>query len=1812
MPHTPEITMDDLLDRIGNLRMEDEAGWEVNEEKEAEVGKSCLMGRLCSNKSMNRTLIRTILGRIWGLAEVDWGVKIKRTTTEASFLIFSFKRGEDLTRILNKSPWMLNNGVLILQRFTKTPSKWEEELNRFPLTGRVLNLPTKSITRNNMLRLASMAGEVIEIQQEDATKITLNGFFWFKAWISLDKPLCPGFLFPMSGGRIWLPFRYERLPFMCFSCGYVGHDFKTCAKHPEQITDGNGKTKAAYGPWLKVDDKLTVNKGKKQSEETPGSGIIETRYGKEDKVDEHQVKMTKEYGDEPSKAKEGQTNEETQGSDPVQRITNKNSLHLEVPKTNPSLSCTFVNLMKSFEVPRVEKDFENEGGVGNKRRAVCWEQRIWGEGPANDTGKRIHRENPEGQKDEGLNLSKGGSRWVDIPIKFNKDLGSETHKPAEDRPRRVANRRTKKVDPTIAQPSISNRGGKGKQVEHVVKERDTENISSILDLVSGGLGNPWTLKTLCSHVKEHHPGMIFLSETKLNEAAMERIRVVLRYDGCFVVAANGKSGGLALLWKDPYEVSIKSYTVSHIDALVENGLGFTWRFTGFYGSPDPGGRKFSWQLMEKLRNMVNGAWICGGDFNEIVKGSEKKGGGPKQESQMSAFRRAISYCNFKEIKMEGGEFTWCNGRQSKLVFEKLDRVLANPEWFTKFGDTSATLLPWWNSDHRPLVLNGNIGNNQASKETRWRTRFHYEQAWAAEEECGKIIESVWLDGSNWGDPHGLRSQINHCGEILKDWNKDKKAELRARTKKLKEELKVVSSSTDEKDWQHRRKVERDLNAVEEKEEILWRQRSRAIWLAHGDRNTKYFHHKASQRKKKNTIKGLFDEQRRWCTKENEIEDILIGYYTDLFSSTGPKINLTDRLIQCVPNRLNQMDNDVLLEEFTEEEVKEAIDQIHPLKAPGKDGLPGLFYQNHWNDVGQEVIKTCLEVLNNDKDCSCLNDTLLCLIPKIKNPTMVGDYRPLSLCNVSYKAISKCLANRMKLSMDKVISENQSAFIKGRQIQDNAILGFESLHCLKKGRFGSGKKMALKLDMSKAYDRVEWDFIEEMMKRLGYDERWIGKVMGCVKTVTFSVLLNGEARGHIIPQRGLRQGDPLSPFLFLICSEGLSCLLNEASRENKIHGLRFGNMENRLTHLLFADDSLVFLEATMEEGQALMEILRTYSTLSGQCINYTKSNLCVGRKIHHIEGQRLATSLGVTFIENHTKYLGLPAFVGRNKKEAFGIVRNKVWEKLQGWKMGLFSQAGREVLIKSVIQVIPVYLMSCFRITKGLIREIQALIARFWWGSTTTKHQVHWGSWEKLCIDKWDGGMGFRDLEDFNQALLAKQGWKLVAHPDSLLAQTLKALYYPNTDFLRAKAGTWCSNVWRGILWGRDLLLKGIRWRVTDGSKVRINEDKWLPRGAPFLLRTLAMVPPNTLVNTLMNGNGEWNTEYIKEKMHEDDIPWIMGIQTNRGYGEDNLLWHYTENGDYKVASGYIINRVEKQGAEASNKSMERKWWKTVWHSNLTPKMKNFVWRVCHNWIPSKSELVRRGIKMERTCSGCWNYDETISHALWQCPKMKQFWKAAGFWHLFPTGLSNMKDLTEFLIFMSKQCSIEDLETFLGLSWNFEKKPATRTRNQNYWMPPKPGTFMLNCDAAVNHNDPEFALAAVIRDQGGLLIAAEVEYHTGMVSVKLAEILAIKLGLQLTRKMQTKPFTAASDNISAINQIKVKHNARADWGPPLIEIFTSDLLEGCIDVKFVNRDCNKVAHSLANWALNHRCNSFWSEEIPSCAAAILIAEKPDFV
>lgn len=227
----------------------------------------------------------------------------------------------------------------------------------------------------------------------------------------------------------------------------------------------------------------------------------------------------------------------------------------------------------------------------------------------------------------------------------------------------------------------------------------------------------------------------------------------------------------------------------------------------------------------------------------------------------------------------------------------------------------------------------------------------------------------------------------------------------------------------------------------------------------------------------------------------------------------------------------------------------------------------------------------------------INKTTIVLIPKIKNPQDLKSFRPISLCNVVYKLCSKVLANRLWIFLDEIISSEQSDFVPGQLITDNVLVAYECTHYLKrkKGKMGA---CAVKLNMAKAYDRVEWNYLRGIMLQLGFSDNFVTTVMKCVTTVSFSIRVNGHLSAPFKPTRGIRQGDPISPYLFLLCSEGLSCLLKSVGPVHLSRGVRVGVHAPWISHLLFADDCIVFSEASRRGADRLQEILNLYSKGSG--------------------------------------------------------------------------------------------------------------------------------------------------------------------------------------------------------------------------------------------------------------------------------------------------------------------------------------------------------------------------------------------------------------------------------------------------------------------------------------------------------------------------------------------------------------------------------------------------------------------------------------
>ncbi|KAH9768398.1 putative reverse transcriptase/RNA-dependent DNA polymerase [Citrus sinensis] len=238
-------------------------------------------------------------------------------------------------------------------------------------------------------------------------------------------------------------------------------------------------------------------------------------------------------------------------------------------------------------------------------------------------------------------------------------------------------------------------------------------------------------------------------------------------------------------------------------------------------------------------------------------------------------------------------------------------------------------------------------------------------------------------------------------------------------------------------------------------------------------------------------------------------------------------------------------------------------------------------------------------------------------------------------------------------------------------------------------------------------------------------------------------------------------------------------------------------------------------------------------------------------------------------------------------------------------------------------------MSFFRLPIGLCTDIQKVIAEFWWGSKKEKRHIHWAKWDRLCKAKGMGGMGFRDLTCFNQALVAKQGWRVIHFPESLMARVLQARYFKNSSFMQAKLGSNPSFIWRSILWGRQVLQNGMRWRIGCRQQVKIYQSRWIPRLTSFKKFSRATLPVEVTVSTLIDKEHKWNEILIKQHFDHEDAYKILKIALPRALEPDQMIWTYDKQGRYVVKSGYQIAMSLKFKDQPSSSTASPTEWNAI-------------------------------------------------------------------------------------------------------------------------------------------------------------------------------------------------------------------------------------------------------------------------------------------
>ena len=383
------------------------------------------------------------------------------------------------------------------------------------------------------------------------------------------------------------------------------------------------------------------------------------------------------------------------------------------------------------------------------------------------------------------------------------------------------------------------------------------------------------------------------------------------------------------------------------------------------------------------------------------------------------------------------------------------------------------------------------------------------------------------------------------------------------------------------------------------------------------------------------------------------------------------------------------------------------------------------------------LQGCFKFLLGAELPRSITATNIVLIPKVQCPQDFTQYRPISLCNFINKVLSRILSDRLAQILPRLISLQQSGFVKGRKIVDNFLLAQEMVTDI--GKPSRGGNVVVKLDMMKTYDRVSWCFLLQVMRRFGFSETWIDAIWRLVSNVGFSILINGTPQGFFRSTRGLRQGDPLSPALFVLGAEGLSRALTALVEQRQFHPFKVPIGCPIITHLAFADDVVIFTSGLKSSLRLVVRVLEDYCEGSGQKINKQKSAFLVHPRISLHRCSIIRQLTGFQKRSFPIRYLGCPLYTGRRKKEYFGEISKAIVSRILSWKQRILSPGGKVVLLKHILSSLPIHLLAAASPPKGVLREIEREMAAFLWGSSEFGPRFHWIKWDDLCRPYEEGG-----------------------------------------------------------------------------------------------------------------------------------------------------------------------------------------------------------------------------------------------------------------------------------------------------------------------------------------------------------------------------------------------------------------------------------------------------------------------------------------
>ncbi|GKB17042.1 RNA-directed DNA polymerase, eukaryota, reverse transcriptase zinc-binding domain protein [Tanacetum coccineum] len=788
----------------------------------------------------------------------------------------------------------------------------------------------------------------------------------------------------------------------------------------------------------------------------------------------------------------------------------------------------------------------------------------------------------------------------------------------------------------------------------------------------------------------------------------------------------------------------------------------TFYCTFIYAANKGKDKRYLWkELILNKRLIGDSAWVLMGDVNVSLNLEDHSEGMSNYTQDMIEFQECVNEIETEDINCSGMHFTWTKSllNPNATVLKKIDRIMGNSSFFAKFSTTNAIFLPYGISDHSPAIL------KIPQAMIRKRKSFRLANYVTDKREFTELVKDKW---NTEVQGHAMYRLVSKLKGLKQHLNK-----LNWKNGNLNENVVLL----------------REYKEASMDEEKLLRQKAKITWLREGDKNSAYFHKVLKGRINRNRIMSVCAED--GIRYENcEVATQFVKHFEGFLGINPPVTKLTVDENYLFNRKISETEANKMIREVSDDEIKIALFDIDDDKAPGPDGYTSKFYKKAWNVVKGDFCAAIKEFFFSGKLLGEINATFISLVPKSMTPQKVSDFRPIACCNVTYKCISKILTNRIKVALNQVVEENQSAFVLGRAITDNILLSQELLKgysCI-----NGPKRYSFKIDIRKAYDTVNWGFIEDILRQFGFPNLMIGWIMTCISTLKFTICVNGERFGYFKGERRLRQGDPISPYIFTMVMKMLNLMVKDEIRKEKAFKFHFGCKKLRITHLCFTDDLLMFSHGNRISVLTLKRALDKFSAISGLHLNLRKCTMFC-ESLDDDTKNEICSIFLFKEAKLPLRYLGVPLVT-----KMIGVSDCK------------------QMVDKGSIFLLP----------KTIINDIEKLFKKFLWNNGDSGKGRAKVAWLDVCKPKDQGGLGFKSLEIWNKTLLVKHLWNIAANKESLWVKWVNVVKLKHRSIWDIDVDTKDSWGWKCLLNLRSWIGDHMRYKIGNGKMANVWHDKW--------------------------------------------------------------------------------------------------------------------------------------------------------------------------------------------------------------------------------------------------------------------------------------------------------------------------------------------------------------------------------------------------